>query len=316
MKKRTRRLLTAAAIVAGLALLGAVAIPLWTHGDSGAALASCESENVSTEASKVPPAHNDGTLTVMTLNVAHGRKRGFHQALKKRATIESNLDDIADVLKREGPDVVALQEADGPSGWSGGFNHVEYLAVGGGLEHFCRGEHVKGMKLSYGTALLSRLPLEESRSVTFAPSPPTFSKGFVVATVAWPGRPDSQVDVVSVHLDFARKSVRGKQIQKLIDELSARENPLIVMGDFNCQWDGKDKSLRTLAEGLDLVAPEPAAGDMATFPKTGKRLDWILASPELEFVEYRTVTDVLSDHYGVVAVLRTADGRATGKEEP
>ena len=34
------------------------------------------------------------SLRVMTLNMAHGRKDGWHQALQKRATIESNLDAV------------------------------------------------------------------------------------------------------------------------------------------------------------------------------------------------------------------------------
>jgi len=206
---------------------------------------------------------------------------------------------------------VALQEADGPSIWSGRFDHVEHLAGNAGFSHHCRGEHVKGMKLSYGTALLSRLALDDCRSVTFAPSPPTLSKGFVVGTIQWPGRPGLQVDCVSVHLDFSRKSVRRKQVRKMITELAERENPLIIMGDFNCEWTGKDRSLRTLAKELDLVAYKPTAEDMPTFPKLKKRLDWLLVSPELEFVEYRTVPDAVSDHRGVVAVLRIADQKGT-----
>lgn len=246
-------------------------------------------------------------LKVMTLNVAHGRKDGWHQALRKRSTIEANLDEIVKVLVREEPDMVTLQEADGPSFWSGNFDHVEHLARGGRFSHHCRGEHVQGMKLSYGTALLSRLPLNDCRSITFAPSPPTFSKGFVVGTIQWPGRTGLEVDVVSVHLDFSRKLVREKQVRRMIAELSERDNPLIIMGDFNCEWTGKDRSLRTLAEKLDLAAYQPTADDMPTFPKSKKRLDWVLVSPELEFVKYKTIPDTLSDHHGVIAVLKVAD---------
>jgi len=75
------------------------------------------------------------------------------------------------------------------------------------------------------------------------------------------------------------------------------------MGDFNCEWPGEDKPIRVLAEELDLAAYEPSAPDMYTFPKLDKRLDWILVSPELKFVEYETIPDHLSDHRGVVAVL-------------
>ena len=124
-----------------------------------------------------------------------------------------------------------------------------------------------------------------------------------MATTVWPGRPEQSLDVVSVHLDFARGSVRRRQVETMVSELSSRGRPMIVMGDFNCEWTG-DGPLPTLAEGLRLTAYEPAARDMPTFSASGKRLDWILLSPELEFVEYETLSDAVSDHRGVAAVVR------------
>ena len=67
-------------------------------------------------------------MKVMTLNIAHGRKDGPNQVFQKARTIKSNLDEIAEVVNREKPDVLALQEADGPSIWSGGLDQVKYLA--------------------------------------------------------------------------------------------------------------------------------------------------------------------------------------------
>ena len=64
------------------------------------------------------------SLRVVTLNLGHGRGTASHQALLKRMRIQSNLDGIASVLRQEGPDIVGLQEADAPSWWSGGFDHV------------------------------------------------------------------------------------------------------------------------------------------------------------------------------------------------
>ena len=46
---------------------------------------------------------------------------------------------------------------------------------------------------------------------------------------------------------------------------------------------------------------------MTTFPGSGERLDWILISPELEFVSYTHLDDTLSDHLGVVAQLRLTE---------
>ena len=242
----------------------------------------------------------------MTLNLAHGRRDGFHQALQRRARIEANLAAVAVQIARVDPDLVALQEADGPSLWSGRFDHVRYLAEAAHLPYHLRGEHVKWLSLSYGTALLSRLPLSDAASTRFAPSPPTPSKGFVIGAVGWPGHPDLVVDVVSLHLDFARKRVREAQVGQLAEALAQRGRPAIVMGDFNCEWTARGSAVRKLAEARDLHAWEPEAPGLATFPSRGTRLDWVLASRDLEFAEYWTVPEPLADHRGVVAGLRLA----------
>ena len=254
------------------------------------------------------PFAGEPVLRVKTLNLAHGRKDGFSQALQGRRKIMGNLDEIAAVLRRESPEIVALQEADGPSVWSGRFNHVALLAESAGYGYSIQGAHVAGAGLSYGTAILARHPIETPLSVTFEPSPPTFPKGFVVGTVRIPGRnsgePDWPVDVVSVHLDFSRASVRRKQALEMVRLLSEREVPLVVMGDFNSQWSDRDSALRILADGLGLRTwRESEAEGLETFPLTGKRLDWILISPELEFRDYRVLPDVLSDHLGVAAAI-------------
>ena len=253
-----------------------------------------------------PAEGEEMSLKLISLNIAHGRKDGRHQALRKGSTIRAHLDEIGEVLSREKPHLVALQEADGPSVWSGNFDHVEHLAREAGFAHCFRGEHVNGMKLSYGTALLSQLPVGRPLSVTFDPSPPTLTKGFVVCTVAWPGREDYKVDVVSVHLDFSRKSVRAKQAEQLVERLSRRKRPLIIMGDFNCQFDGKDPSLTTVVEGVNLKTYKPKSGTLNTFSKLDRRLDWVLISKELQFTRYTNLPDVLSDHNAVLAVVRIA----------
>jgi len=302
--KWRRRILPTAAVALALAVVGVFLVPVMIRGP-----ADVISETPAANSGAGPAEGAAATIQVMTLNLAHGRGEGWHQALAKRSTIEANLDEVGKVLRRERPDVVALQEADGPSAWSGKFNHVEHLARAAEYAHFFRGEHVRGLKLSYGTALVSRLPLAEAASHTFAASPPTPPKGFVAARVRWPGRPGLRLNVVSVHLDFSRKSVRNEQVADLAEHLAKREGPTIVLGDFNSDWSRPDGAVRTLAERLQLRAYEPAAAKMATFPETGKRLDWILISPPLEFVEYRTLPDPLSDHRAVVAVLKIGDAK-------
>lgn len=259
----------------------------------------------------VPPLHelevatasaeSAQTLRLMTLNTAHGRGRGPHQLLQRSQRQRANLDRIAAVLRREQPALVALQEADGECVWSGGFNHVRYLAESGGLNHFVRGALVDRPGLSHGIALMSNLRLEDRLAVTFKPVPGATAKGFVISTIEWPGQPDVQVDVVSLHLEAFRPSLRERQAADLAEILADRERPLILMGDFNTHWNGRRDVLRRLATALDLDAYQPGGDGHASLPLLGRRLDWILISEEFEFVRYDTLDDTLSDHRAIVA---------------
>ncbi|MDH3589087.1 MAG: endonuclease/exonuclease/phosphatase family protein [Gammaproteobacteria bacterium] len=240
-------------------------------------------------------------LTVATLNVAHGRRDGIHQLFQGTRRHLRNLDAISMVLSRERPHVAALQEADGPSVWSGGFSHVAYLAESGGFGYYVRGEHDYFPALSHGTAIISRLRLRDPLAVTFRRTTVAMPKGFVVATVAWPGRPDLLVDVVSVHLDFLNVRVRERQITELMQVIESRARPLVLMGDFNSVWNGRRKLLRRLVEEFGLSTHEPESQSLATHALFDRRLDWIFVSSELDFRSYETLTDVVSDHRAVKA---------------
>ena len=298
MKKR--RLIPIICLVgAGTAAL--MLIPFFIAGERDARLPSAA----------YTPAEPDGKaaspqvlLKVMTLNLAHGRGTGPNQALQGEAAIRSHLDEVAGMLLREKPAAVALQEADGPSLWSGNFNHVEYLAGKTGLPYSARGEHVKGLGLTYGSAILCRLRLNNVASVTFPPSPPAFPKGFVACTIEWPEGSGNRIDLASVHLDFMNRSARRTQAAELVGKLSPRTRPLILMGDFNSEWNDERSPLRILADGLDLKAFRPEAKEMETFPFTKRRMDWILISSELEFSSYAILPDTLSDHFAVAAEVK------------
>jgi endonuclease/exonuclease/phosphatase family metal-dependent hydrolase len=113
------------------------------------------------------------------------------------------------------------------------------------------------------------------------------------------------VTIVSIHLDFSRKSVRDEQIGILVEVLKDIESPLIVMGDFNSHWKQKRSHVQQLAGALDLAAYEPHNDILGTYKSAdGKRLDWILASGDLAFTRYEVLPDMVSDHLAVYAELR------------
>ena len=245
---------------------------------------------------------NSATLKVMTLNLAHGRKDGLNQLLKSEGSIRRNLEEIATFLDRHGADIVALQEADAPSFWSGGFDHVALLAEQAGYPFYENSHQANSWFFSYGTALLSRANLSGVVHHTFKPSPPTMNKGYTLGQIAWQADAGDaiMIDIVSVHLDFSRKSVREQQSAELRETLAGRGNPIIIMGDFNSDWFADEQVVRALAERTGLHVYRPDAEDLATYSST-KRLDWILISEQLEFVSFDVLPDILSDHSAVVA---------------
>lgn len=256
----------------------------------------------------VEAAATEPRLRLLTVNLAHGRGTGFHQAFQDATDALRNLDSIESLIRRESPDLIALQEADAPSAWSGRFDHVDYLARSAEYEWGVHTAHARGLGLAYGTAVLSRLPVRDYAAMTFAPARAALPKGFSLATVYWPSA-DLELDVVSVHLEPLREVVRQKQAARIAAALADRPRPLVIMGDFNTEWDHEDGVLRRLAKDLDLIVHAPEEDGFDTYPRLGRRLDWILISRSLRFEGFRVLDDKVSDHRVVLAeVGLVADG--------
>jgi len=219
-----------------------------------------------------------------------------------------NLEDIADLLVRVDAHVIGLQEADAPSGWSGGFDHVEFLAEAAGYPCFEHGHHADSWLYTFGSALLSRFTLTNAESHSFKPSPPTTTKGFVRADVQWNAGTETSagpVTVISVHLDFSRRKVREAQIAEMKEALAGVETPFVILGDFNADWQTAESIVRGLAEEYDLRAFDPLADGLGTYKKR-RRFDWILLSKQLDFVTYEVLPDIVSDHLAIVAEIAWA----------
>lgn len=252
------------------------------------------------------------TLRVLSLNMAHGRKDSFSQFFVSEAEIRQNLAEIAEFLKRENADIVTLQEADSPSRWSGNFDHVALLAREAGYPWYTHANHVDNMFATYGTAVLSRYPITRGYRVDFNPTPPTTRKGFTLAEIEWTpagsAREKLFIDIVSVHLDFSRRSKRIDQVEDMKVALEQRTNPTIVLGDFNSTWSEGDLELQALAKKKQLKTHRPDANHLYTY--FDERFDWILISKEFEFCNYYTAPDILSDHRAVISEVAPIHGRS------
>ena len=248
---------------------------------------------------------NPQKLKAISLNLAHGRKISFSQLFVGSDEIRSNLLSIAEFLKQENADIVALQEADQESFWSGDFDHVAFLAEAAGYPWFVSAVHVNNPLGTYGTAILSRLPIKEALGFTFQPTPPTTNKGYTLIQVNW--QPEQVVedehreyliDIVSVHLDFSRTSKRELQLDELALTLANRDNSAIILGDFNSEWLGEEKVIQKFAEHGKYRAYKPESNSFHSY--ADKRLDWVLITKDLTFHDYYIADEALSDHKPVV----------------
>lgn len=169
----------------------------------------------------------------------------------------ANLHHIAAVLRRESPDVVALQEADGPSLWSGRFDHIHTLSRLAGYDHSFRGDH---QRLSVGWRGLD-VGLEHGGQRCFracrSPTPTRRRSAKAGATPrgSSPPRPSCRRRRpgragVSVDLDFLYPSVRRRQVEQLVEHVRHRTHPLVILGDFNCEWGRERGALMLLSREL------------------------------------------------------------------
>ena len=257
-------------------------------------------------------------LSVLTLNLAHGRKDSFNQMLQRTSTTRRNLEEIADFLSASDADLVALQEADYASRWSGQFNHVEYVSSKTPYPCKIHASHAQKYMYNFGTALLSRVAFTNSILHTFEPSPPTTNKGFVLGEILW--NPDERlpqaipVSVISVHLDFSRETVRKAQTEEMRTILQDIARPVIILGDFNTDWSEDESVLRAIAESGQFKVYRAESKALGTYKNGKHRLDWILISNELEFVSYEVPEVVLSDHQPILATLKLLEIPTAGKD--
>jgi len=251
------------------------------------------------------------TLKILSLNLAHGRKDSPSQFLVSESKTRENLMEIAEFLQREKAHIVSLQEADKPSRWSGNFDHVEFLAREADYPWYTHASHHNNSIASYGTAVMSHLPITRGYGFDFNPTPPSVRKGFTLAEIEWKPETDNErkitIDVISVHLDFSSRSKRIEQINDMRQVLGGRANPVIVVGDFNSGWVKGEQELQALTRKRNLRAYLPDASHLNTY--SDARLDWILISEEFIFCKYSNAADILSDHLAVISELKLIDAK-------
>lgn len=202
-----------------------------------------------------------------------------------------NLDALAALA--EPYDLVGLQESDPGSLRSGFTNQADYLAERGNFPFW---SHQPNRRISRiagsGNALLSRV--QPNEMLDYALPGRIAGRGVLLARF---GEGGQAWDLAVTHLSLGAKS-RMLQLGFLAELLS--ESPrLVLMGDFNCDFDAPE--MRSLYRQTALVPPSER---IRTFPSWApqRSLDHVLVGG-LDVLDYRAVPAAGSDHMAVAVEL-------------
>lgn len=243
-------------------------------------------------------------LTVLTWNLQSGFARDNHWDLEAQAR----------VIESQRPDIVILQEVS--RGWLATTSADQLLWLSRRLDMPYAWGPASDDDL-WGNAILSRAPLSDVAVLRYR-STQNLKRSAVRARVA---TTRGDVWVIATHLDnpSGAGAVRLEQAAQLIAFRGERA-PAIVAGDLNATPDS-DVIATIVASGL--VDSGAILGPSAATAEDGRRIDYILATPDLELMATRIVETDASDHrpvvavYHVVALAQSASGagRGTGAQQ-
>jgi endonuclease/exonuclease/phosphatase family metal-dependent hydrolase len=219
------------------------------------------------------------TFRVMTYNIHQGFNAGQ----------VPSLDNLVDVISRESPDVLVLQEV--VRGWMIDEQHdsLGVLAERLGMPYVF-GPNIGDL---YGNAILSRFPMTDVKRVHFAvqPSVRHQPRGAVGVRIG-------DVLVVTTHLDDVSdsSSIRQEQVRTILREWDG-EKIAIIAGDMNAEPGDLEMSLFSEAGYGDLAEP---AGATTTMDDPPKRIDYIWGIGVISSNPHTVMALGASDHRAVV----------------
>jgi len=227
-----------------------------------------------------PPSKDPTTpFRVMTYNIHQGFNAGQ----------VPSLDMLVDVISRESPDVLVLQEV--VRGWMIDEQHDALGVLAERLDMpYVFAPNIGDL---YGNAILSRFPMTDVKRVHFAleggaKHQPRGAVGVRVGDVL----------IVTTHLDDVADSsaIRQEQVRTILREWDG-EKVAIVAGDMNAEPGDLEMGLFSEAGYGDLAEP---AGPTTTMDDPPKRIDYIWGIGVIGSSPHTVMALGASDHRAVV----------------
>lgn len=236
-------------------------------------------------------------LKVLTYNIFHGENP------YKKGT--PNLDDVAALINRIKPDVVALQEVDSATGrlekiYGKRINWVAELAKKTGM-HGYFGKAMDFDGGGYGEAILTRKP--SKHIVQILPNPAGGEPRSIVYAQVIAGK-NKKLLFAGTHLCHQFLPNKMAQVQKIDEIMLENKLPAVICGDFNFS-PGEEPYNHLLQSWTDaaVVFGDPQYSFPADDPEI--RIDYIWMNKETNWKvkEVKVLEHDFSDHRPVLAIL-------------
>ena len=234
-------------------------------------------------------------LHVMTFNI-HSARAGDGSV---------HLSTITDEIRRWRADVVLLQEVDRGRAWTGRVDMPATLADALGTSWTFGANVRRSATNQYGTAILSRFPIKDSRNVPLPAPPGTQQRGLLSATIDVKG---TEVSVYNTHLENTSSAARLQQMRVIAQVLASDPRPMVLGGDLNSRPGSPVMDLATTQ--LTDTWPEVGLGTGYTHSARNprSRIDYLLhdggEDADLVPVDAMVLRSGISDHWAVRAGYR------------
>lgn len=208
----------------------------------------------------------------------------------------ASLKELADFIKKQDPDVVALQEVDSHTNRSrapqqNGKDFATELGYRTGMFP-AYGKTIPYKGGYYGIGLLSKYPIAKVERV-YLPKTDNGKeqRAVLIADIEYDN--NKYFTLASTHLDYTNTQERQVQVHKINEILSDRKYPVIIGGDFNATPDSKE-----IKEGMAKWKLLSNSDHTIPSKKPKKTIDYIYGYPQDKWEKLGdTVYDVeLSDH--------------------
>lgn len=234
-------------------------------------------------------AEKGDTLKLMTYNLRFGELASMEQ--------------IADYISSEHPDIVALQECDWATNRTraphqNGVMFVNELAYHTGMFGIY-GKSINYAGGYYGIGILSRYPILRYERVLLPNDGKTEQRSMLIADIELPD--GTVITFVNTHLEVKTAQMRIEQVKFIEKYLKGRKNQIFLAGDMNAIPDSEE--MRMLRENwMDLT------NKVFTYhtSKPEIKIDYIYSKPskDVELLGTEVREDIkLSDHFPVISTI-------------